>query len=351
MLQNGLSRDLFERWCTDKKNGCMIAGYSVQGTLAHEIKTHPTTVTSLSGIPIELKMTIHYVRFACHADYPQTKSLIAQLNPKHVVLVHGAPMVIERLKQQLDKEFVDTNFVSPDNCESVKIQFRRKKEIKVLGKLSEHATNNTRISGLMIKKDFHHQLLIPDDLPLFTPIATSEIDQELLVYCNQSLQNIHLFLSSVYDTELLQDSKEIRVHDVLSIRWKKNHLVLKWMSSPVNDMIADSVVGLIMTLHTDVTGAVAKILEESSKPEKDEKHWFGFFLKEHFGEKVRYDEELHQYQVNVSETENAIIKLSSKKNSPRPSVKVSATSEALQNKLELLLSCVDTAIYPLPKQG
>lgn len=26
MMQSGLSRELFEAWCTDNKNGCIIAG-------------------------------------------------------------------------------------------------------------------------------------------------------------------------------------------------------------------------------------------------------------------------------------------------------------------------------------
>ena len=34
MMQSGLSRELFEDWCTDKKNGTIIAGYCVEGTLA-----------------------------------------------------------------------------------------------------------------------------------------------------------------------------------------------------------------------------------------------------------------------------------------------------------------------------
>lgn len=34
MIQNGLSRELFESWCTDKRNGVIIAGYCVEGTLA-----------------------------------------------------------------------------------------------------------------------------------------------------------------------------------------------------------------------------------------------------------------------------------------------------------------------------
>ena len=34
MMQSGLSRQLFENWCTDKRNGLIVAGYCVEGTLA-----------------------------------------------------------------------------------------------------------------------------------------------------------------------------------------------------------------------------------------------------------------------------------------------------------------------------
>lgn len=34
MMQSGLSRELFESWCTDNRNGVIIAGYCVEGTLA-----------------------------------------------------------------------------------------------------------------------------------------------------------------------------------------------------------------------------------------------------------------------------------------------------------------------------
>lgn len=34
MLQSGLSRELFELWCIDKRNGVLIPGYVVEGTLA-----------------------------------------------------------------------------------------------------------------------------------------------------------------------------------------------------------------------------------------------------------------------------------------------------------------------------
>lgn len=34
MMQSGLSRELFESWCTDHRNGVIVAGYCVEGTLA-----------------------------------------------------------------------------------------------------------------------------------------------------------------------------------------------------------------------------------------------------------------------------------------------------------------------------
>ena len=33
-IKSGLSRELFEQWCTDRRNGVIIAGYCVEGTLA-----------------------------------------------------------------------------------------------------------------------------------------------------------------------------------------------------------------------------------------------------------------------------------------------------------------------------
>lgn len=46
MMQSGLSRELFESWCTDKRNGVIIAGYCVEGTLAKVIFYSPTSVNA-----------------------------------------------------------------------------------------------------------------------------------------------------------------------------------------------------------------------------------------------------------------------------------------------------------------
>lgn len=56
MLQSGLSRELFEAWCEDPRNGIIIADFAVQGTLAREILSGPETVLSRSGQKVRLPM-------------------------------------------------------------------------------------------------------------------------------------------------------------------------------------------------------------------------------------------------------------------------------------------------------
>jgi cleavage and polyadenylation specificity factor subunit 3 len=86
MLQNGVSRELLEMWCTDQRNGLIIAGYAVEGTLAKVIMTEPSHITSVSGERLPLRMSVHYVSFSAHADYRETSDFIDQLRPQHCQL-------------------------------------------------------------------------------------------------------------------------------------------------------------------------------------------------------------------------------------------------------------------------
>ena len=89
MLQSGLSRQLFDLWCTDRRNLVLIAGYCVEGTLAKAILSAPKEVTLMSGAAVPLRCGVEYVSFSAHADYAQTSAFLEELRPPHVVLVHG----------------------------------------------------------------------------------------------------------------------------------------------------------------------------------------------------------------------------------------------------------------------
>jgi cleavage and polyadenylation specificity factor subunit 3 len=66
MLQSGLSRELFEMWCSDAKNGVIIPGYSVEGTLAKKITTEPQYVTLSNGVSKRLLMSVKSISFSAH---------------------------------------------------------------------------------------------------------------------------------------------------------------------------------------------------------------------------------------------------------------------------------------------
>ena len=49
MMQNGVSRELLERWAPNDRNGIVITGYSVEGTMAKTIMTEPETIPAVMG--------------------------------------------------------------------------------------------------------------------------------------------------------------------------------------------------------------------------------------------------------------------------------------------------------------
>jgi len=63
MLQNGYSREIFEKWCHDERNGIVLTGYCVKGTLAEQIMSHPDKIEKIDKCHVDLKMSISSIRF------------------------------------------------------------------------------------------------------------------------------------------------------------------------------------------------------------------------------------------------------------------------------------------------
>lgn len=169
MMQSGLSRELFEMWCTDPKNGVIIAGYVVEGTLAKQILSEPEEVTLLSGVKAPLKMSVDYISFSAHTDYEQTSEFIRTLKPPHIVLVHGEQNEMGRLKAALIREYeAEGNKIdvyNPKNTQAVELRFRGEKMAKIMGSLAvERPSNGKRISGILVKRNFNYHIVAPEDL-------------------------------------------------------------------------------------------------------------------------------------------------------------------------------------------
>jgi cleavage and polyadenylation specificity factor subunit 3 len=101
MLQSGVSRQLFDRWASDPKNGCLIAGYAVEHTLAKEIMSQPKEVVTMEGRRQPLNCLVDYVSFSAHVDFVQNRDFITAVNPRNIILVHGAKEEMGRLKGAL----------------------------------------------------------------------------------------------------------------------------------------------------------------------------------------------------------------------------------------------------------
>ena len=130
MLQKGMSRTLFEKWCSCQENGVIFTGYCVESTLAREIqKSRPKTITTAKG-EVPFNMTVHYVSFSAHADFNQTRDFIRTVDPTQVILVHGEAHEAERMRKKLvEEDFKDKQIFIPRNWQVVEIPI----ESKVVG--------------------------------------------------------------------------------------------------------------------------------------------------------------------------------------------------------------------------
>ncbi|GCC23897.1 hypothetical protein chiPu_0002295 [Chiloscyllium punctatum] len=202
MMQSGLSRELFESWCTDKRNGVIIAGYCVEGTLAKHIMSEPEEVTTMSGQKLPLKMSVDYISFSAHTDYQQTSEFIRALKPPHVLLVHGEQNEMARLKAALIREYEDNDEVhievhNPRNTEAVTLYFRGEKLAKVGFFLSDG--------------------------------------------------------NDIYDVEEIevQDKPALRIFKAITLVQEPGMIVLEWVANPLNDMYADAVMTVILEVQSN----------------------------------------------------------------------------------------------------
>lgn len=219
MLQNGVSRSLLERWAPDSKNGVIITGYSVEGTMAKEIMREPDLIPAVMTARtagagplmgkkpgmngddkpmIPRRCTVQEYSFAAHVDGTENRIFIEEVDAPVVILVHGERNNMMRMRSRL-LSLGKFKVYSPANCEEVKIPFRREKIARVVGRLAERisplnlltppgsdddADEKERdvkklkehvMSGVLVQSDFRLSLMAPEDLREYTGLETTSI--------------------------------------------------------------------------------------------------------------------------------------------------------------------------------
>lgn len=69
------------------------------------------------------------------------------------------------LREYEDNEDLNLDIYMPRNTQAVELYFRGEKMAKVMGSLAtKDATEDLRLSGVLVKRGFNHHLIHPSDL-------------------------------------------------------------------------------------------------------------------------------------------------------------------------------------------
>eukprot|EP01083_Nonionella_stella_P096646 271740_1 len=377
MLQNGFSRELFEIWCTNKKNGVIIPGYSVEGTLAKTITLEPDEIESMNGETMSLNMSVHYVTFSAHADFADTSEFVDQLRPRNVILVHGDSNEMSRLNQALERRYEEENkktnrklrISTPKNCQTVELIFRSQKIAKTVGSLAvKQPKAGDVVSGLAVMKDYRVTVMSPDDLPMFTPLAAAEVEQTMKIPFKQSMECLRTFAGQIYEIsptrtshvnvsgqgrEVVEKVEEIMVYNVRIILHREyEYLTLSWASDPVQDMVADSLIALILKIEAETSQGIAKAMHAAKETHtrnteylksananiKQANPQLHEFLKHHYGSSIEYDGQ-HDIFIVTLDDRTAIIHNST--------LEVDCRDSSLKKRLEYIMDCCRNVIFPI----
>lgn len=369
MLQNGLSQELFEMWCQDPRNGVVIPGYCVDGTLAYKILSKPSEVILSTGESVPLKLSVDSVSFSAHSDVTQTEDFINKIQPcEHIVLVHGDRKNCDRLRRYLSEKNENLNVYTPGNCTSVKVSFKREKVAKVLGNLaSATPTSNTNVSGILIQKDFQHHLVAPEDLRLYSDINYATVFQKLHVPLPQmvgtalkdndsfikywkekiekyflpvQLQSYDPLWTKTKKTDKLDQMEDIS--DIFSLfiansvmlvldPKTRNEAFLEWPSGAKNDVLVNGILHVLLNNEDK---------ESTNIQEETRLLYIIYQLLRHRYSTVDLD--INNRKISILSNERSVAQIDS-------FGKVETTDLGLKKRLEMITRRVILSVFPMPQ--
>jgi cleavage and polyadenylation specificity factor subunit 3 len=295
MLQSGLSRNLFEKWCLDSRNGIVITGYCVEGTLARYLLGEPSEVKLSDGRVVPLKMTVKNVTFSAHSDYAHTSEFIEKLQPRNIILVHGDGKEMERLRNELERTKIENEKVSsfrpkifnPKNCQKIEFFFKIQKNSYIVGNLADNILKNlynplnNRIStadntsmmidedqsraikgeaedyeieenfieckGILLEKE--NLVIDKEDLNYYSTINLKKFKQILSINYTHCKNVLWLTLTDFFKSLSIVNENTFAIDDNLIIKINDDRISLEWYASAVNDILADSIAMLVYQLE------------------------------------------------------------------------------------------------------
>ncbi|KAL4880897.1 beta-lactamase-like protein [Aspergillus karnatakaensis] len=313
MLQTGTSRELLERWAPNERNGVVMTGYSVEGTMAKQLLNEPDQIhavmsraatgmsrTRMNGndeeqkIMIPRRCTVDEISFAAHVDGVENRTFIEEVAAPVVILVHGEKHQMMRLKSKLlslnAEKTTKVKVYTPANCDEVRIPFRKDKIAKVVGKLAQTTPPTEQeegplMAGVLVQNGFDLSLMAPDDLREYAGLATTTITckqhitlssasmdlikwalegtfgaieeirtgHELKKEEEQANGEKHRLKEEAADEEIpMEESQTYLVMGSVIIRYhpRTREVELQWEGNMMNDGVADAVMAVLLTVES-----------------------------------------------------------------------------------------------------
>ncbi|KAE8367287.1 beta-lactamase-like protein [Aspergillus caelatus] len=314
MLQTGTSRELLERWAPNERNGVVMTGYSVEGTMAKQLLNEPEQIPAVMSraatglarrggndeeqkVMIPRRCTVDEISFAAHVDGVENRNFIEEVSAPVVILVHGEKHQMMRLKSKLlslnAEKTVKVKVYTPANCEEVRIPFKKDKIAKVVGKLAQIAPPSEQddghlMAGVLVQNGFNLSLMAPDDLREYAGLTTTTITcKQHITLSSASMDLIKWALEGTFgaieeigpktdvkeeNVEGKQGSKEVSkmkeeaADEEIPIENEQAYLVmgcvviryfprtreveLEWEGNMMNDGVADAVMAVLLTVES-----------------------------------------------------------------------------------------------------
>ncbi|CRG91928.1 Endoribonuclease ysh1 [Talaromyces islandicus] len=325
MLQTGTSRELLERWAPSERNGVVMTGYSVEGTMAKQLLNEPeqipATMSKVSGGPgsranpdedqkvmIPRRCTIDEVSFAAHVDGVENRNFIEEVGAPVVILVHGEKHQMMRLKSKLlslnAEKTVKVKVYTPANCDEIRIPFKKDKIAKVVGKLAEETQptdldDSELMAGVLVQNGFDLSLMAPADLREYAGLTTTTITcRQHLTLNSATMDLIKWALESSFGAieqfgsgggkeskkengtngKLLEEADEeieyaeneaYLVMGSVVVRYmaRTREVELEWEGNMMNDGVADAVMAVLLTVESSPAS-----VKQSCKHHHDHAH-------------------------------------------------------------------------------
>jgi cleavage and polyadenylation specificity factor subunit 3 len=233
-----------------------------------------------------------------------------------------------RLKSALTSKYAEREIPlaihTPRNTETVQLHFRGEKTAKVIGALAQDAPKEgTLIQGILASKHFSFSIIAPQDLDEFTDLVTTSILQRQTVRTHAPLGIIKWHLEQMYGP-LQQENKGYKIFNAVTLYTPEDsppRVVLEWDSNPVNDMIADSIVTVV--LQAESSPASVKVTKSDCTHSHGEGHTHAHEHEEGHEGHDSSQEDSTELSDKVGELEKLppkVINLSASKQMSRPSV-------------------------------